>query len=46
MDVLLREVKHLRKRILELIQSNNQEVQKRLDLQIEVDELRKALENR
>ncbi|MDR2766628.1 MAG: hypothetical protein LBB63_04200 [Holosporaceae bacterium] len=46
MPVLLQEVKNLRKRILELIQSNNNELQRRLDLQTEVNELRKVLENR
>lgn len=44
MDVLLSEVKSLRKRILELIQSNNVELQKRLDLQEELNELRKAIQ--
>jgi hypothetical protein len=43
MDVMLEEVKNLRKRILELIQSNNMEVQKRLDLQTELQELKKIL---
>lgn len=44
MDVLLNEVKSLRKRILELIQSNNVELQKRLDLQEELNELKKAIQ--
>ncbi|MDR0631776.1 MAG: hypothetical protein LBF54_00820 [Holosporaceae bacterium] len=43
MDVMLGEIKILRKRILELIQSNNMEVQKRLDLQTELQELKKIL---
>ncbi|MDR2068007.1 MAG: hypothetical protein LBP41_03400 [Holosporaceae bacterium] len=45
MEVMLGEIKNLRKRILELIQSNNIEVQKRLDLQTEIDELKKVLGN-
>lgn len=44
MDVLLKEIKGLRKRILELIQSNNVELQKRLDLQEELNELKKAMQ--
>ncbi|MDR0555879.1 MAG: hypothetical protein LBG20_02630 [Holosporaceae bacterium] len=43
MRVLLDEVKNLRRRILELIQSNNQELQKRMDLQMELQELKKIL---
>ncbi|MBR1734811.1 MAG: hypothetical protein IJ730_05120 [Alphaproteobacteria bacterium] len=45
MDVLINEVKTLRKRILDLIQSNNIELQKRLDLQEELNELKKVLQN-
>ncbi|MDR2724006.1 MAG: hypothetical protein LBB25_02235 [Holosporaceae bacterium] len=45
MDVMIREIKNLRKRILELIQSNNIEVQKRMDLQAELAELKKILRN-
>ncbi|MDR2158311.1 MAG: hypothetical protein LBO02_03290 [Holosporaceae bacterium] len=41
--VMIEEIKNLRKRILELIQSNNVEVQKRLDLQTELNELKKIL---
>lgn len=44
MGVLLNEVKGLRKRILELIQSNNVELQKRLDLQEELNELKKVIQ--
>jgi hypothetical protein len=44
MDVLIGEVKTLRKRILELIQSNNYELQKRLDLQSELNELKKMMQ--
>lgn len=44
MEVLLSEVKGLRKRILELIQSNNVELQKRLDLQEELNQLKKAMQ--
>ncbi|MDR3179307.1 MAG: hypothetical protein LBT70_00185 [Holosporaceae bacterium] len=40
MSVLIREIKTLRKRILELIQSNNMELQKRMDLQTELNELK------
>ncbi len=43
MEVMLREIKDLRGRVLELIQSNNQEFQKRLDLQTELNELKKLL---
>jgi hypothetical protein len=41
--VMIEEIKNLRKRILELIQSNNVEIQKRLDLQTELNELKKIL---
>ena len=44
MGVLISEVKVLRKRILDLIQSNNIELQKRLDLQEELNELKKVLQ--
>lgn len=44
MGVLISEVKTLRKRILDLIQSNNTELQKRLDLQEELNELKKMLQ--
>jgi hypothetical protein len=43
MDILLGEIKTLRKRILELIQSNNLEVQRRMDLQAEISELKKTM---
>ncbi len=43
MELLLQEVKTLRKRILELIQSNNLEVQKRMDLQTELNELKEIM---
>ena len=43
MGVMLEEIKTLRKRVLELIQSNNIEVQKRTDLQTELDELKKII---
>jgi hypothetical protein len=43
MGIIIREIKNLRKRVLELIQSNNMEVQKRLDLQSELEELKKIL---
>ena len=43
MGVMLAEIKELRGRILELIQSNNLEFQKRMDLQTEVNELKKVL---
>lgn len=45
MEVLLNEIKTLRKRILDLIQSNNIELQKRLDLQEELNELKKVLQD-
>ncbi len=41
MEVMLSEIKSLRKRVLELIQSNNTEVQKRMDVQAELNELKK-----
>lgn len=41
--IMLEEIKSLRKRVLDLIQSNNFEVQKRMDLQSEIDELKKML---
>jgi hypothetical protein len=44
-DVMLEEIKTLRRRVLELIQSNNAEVEKRLDLQAELSELKKVLRN-
>ncbi|MDR2107033.1 MAG: hypothetical protein LBO73_00700 [Holosporaceae bacterium] len=44
-EVLIGEIKTLRKRVLELIQSNNSEVQKRQDLQTELAELKKILRN-
>lgn len=43
MDVMIEEIKSLRKRVLELIQSNNVEVQKRMDVQTELAELKKVL---
>ncbi|MDR2681764.1 MAG: hypothetical protein LBB29_01810 [Holosporaceae bacterium] len=43
MSVLIREIKILRKRVLELIQSNNSELQKRMDLQTELNELKKLM---
>ncbi len=43
MDILIREIKDLRNRVLELIQSNNLEFQKRMDLQTELNELKKLL---
>ena len=43
MGVMLREIKELRGRVLELIQSNNLEFQKRMDLQTELNELKKVL---
>ncbi|GHU14231.1 hypothetical protein FACS189449_10610 [Alphaproteobacteria bacterium] len=43
MDVLISEIRTLRRRILELIQSNNVEVQKRIDLQTELSELKKLM---
>lgn len=45
MEIMLKEIKALRNRVLELIQSNNIEVQKRLDLQAEVDELKRMLKD-
>ena len=45
MGTMISEIKNLRKRVLELIQSNNTEVQKRLDLQTELAELKKILRN-
>ena len=45
MEVLISEIKTLRKRILDLIQSNNIELQKRLDLQEELNELKKVLQD-
>ena len=45
MRVLIDEIKILRKRILEVIQSNNIEVQKRLDLQSELNELKKMMQD-
>ncbi|MBO7454430.1 MAG: hypothetical protein K5766_05255 [Alphaproteobacteria bacterium] len=43
MGVMLKEIKELRGRVLELIQSNNLEFQKRMDLQTELNELKKVL---
>jgi hypothetical protein len=43
MGIMIKEIKNLRNKILELIQSNNMEVQKRLDLQSELAELKKIL---
>ena len=43
MDVMLREIQDLRNRVLELIQSNNLEFQKRMDLQTELNELKEVL---
>ena len=43
MDVMLKEIKELRARVLELIQSKNAEFQKRMDLQTELNELKKVL---
>jgi hypothetical protein len=43
MSIMIEEIKNLRRRILELIQSNNIEVQKRMDLQTELTELKKIL---
>lgn len=43
MDILISEIKTLRKRTLELIQANNTEVRKRLDMQTEIEELKKLL---
>ncbi|MDR2781687.1 MAG: hypothetical protein LBB21_04535 [Holosporaceae bacterium] len=45
MSVMIEEVKCLRRRVLELIQSNNVEVQKRMDVQAELMELKKILRN-
>lgn len=44
-QIMLSEIKSLRKRVLDLIQSNNIEVQKRMDLQTELNELKKILQN-
>lgn len=41
---LISEVKSLRKRVLDLIQSNNLELQKRLDAQAELNELKKLMQ--
>ncbi|MBE6447095.1 MAG: hypothetical protein E7015_01230 [Alphaproteobacteria bacterium] len=41
--VMLKEIKDLRNRVLELVQSNNLEFQKRMDLQTELNELKKLL---
>ncbi|MDR0942438.1 MAG: hypothetical protein LBM19_02385 [Holosporales bacterium] len=43
MGIMLEEIKNLRRRILELIQLNNIEIQKRIDLQTELEELKKIL---
>lgn len=43
MGVMIKEIRELRGRVLELIQSNNQEFQKRMDLQTELNELKKVL---
>jgi hypothetical protein len=43
MSIMIDEIKSLRKRVLELIQSNNMEVRKRMDVQTELAELKKAL---
>ena len=43
MDLLLKEIKTLRKRVLELIQSNNIELQKRMDMQTELNELKEIM---
>lgn len=43
MGIMLKEIRELRARVLELIQSNNLEFQKRMDLQTELNELKKVL---
>ncbi len=43
MAILIKEIKDLRNRVLELIQANNIELQKRMDLQTELKELKKLL---
>lgn len=45
MNVMLEEIKSLHRRVLELIQSNNVEVQRRMDLQTELNNLKKVLQN-
>jgi hypothetical protein len=45
LGIMIEEIRNLRKRIFELIQSNNIEVQKRMDLQNELMELKKILRN-
>lgn len=44
-EILVSEVKTLRKRTLELIQANNAEIRKRLDMQTELEELKKLLQS-
>lgn len=44
MEVMINEIRELRKRVLDLIQSNNIEFQKRIDLQTELSELKKILD--
>jgi len=43
MGIMLQEIQDLRNRVLDLIQSNNLEFQKRMDLQTELNELKKVL---
>ncbi len=43
MGVMLQEIQNLRNRVLDLIRSNNLEFQKRMDLQTELNELKKVL---
>jgi methionine synthase II (cobalamin-independent) len=45
MQVLIDEVKSLRKRVLELIQLNNVELQKRIDLQTNFDDLKQVMQD-
>jgi hypothetical protein len=45
MAALISEIKTLRRRVLELIQLNNQELQKRVDLQAELQELKKLMQD-
>lgn len=44
-SLLLTEIKTLRKRVLDLIASNNAEIQKRVDVQGELDEIKEILRN-
>ncbi|MDR3156089.1 MAG: hypothetical protein LBT90_03250 [Holosporaceae bacterium] len=45
MKILIDEVKSLRRRVLELIKLNNLELQRRIDLQTDFDELKRTIQD-